>query len=113
MYGCGHNEELVGQVLNEGDNRSKVFIATKFGNAFDRQTKQLQYSVRGDPDYVRSSLEESLQRLNFPYVDLYYQHRVDPKTPIEDTIRTMDELRKQGKFKYLGMSECSAQTLRK
>ena len=71
--------ELIGQVLNEGDNRSKVFIATKFGYDFDRQTKHINFDVRGDAAYVETALKESLQRFNVPFIDLYYYHRVDVK----------------------------------
>merc|ERR1712093_36495 len=113
MYGAGHNEELIGEVLREGDNRSKVFLATKFGNTFDKEKRENTWQIKGSPDYVRSSLADSLERLGVDSVDLYYQHRVDRETPIEDTVKAMDELRKQGKFKYLGLSECSADTLRK
>lgn len=76
-YGCGANEELLGSVLNEPGNREKVFLATKFGSDFDRKTRQLKMQINGKPDYARSSLDESLKRLNLPYVDLYYLHRVD------------------------------------
>ena len=111
--GCGHNEEIIGQVLAEGDNRSKVFLATKFANDFDREKRVNNWTVRGDARYVRSSCEESLQRLGVKQIDLYYQHRVDPKVPIEETISAMKALQDEGKVKYLGMSECSAETLRK
>lgn len=113
MYGCGSNEELLGSVLNEPGNREKVFLATKFGNDFDRETRQLNWQINGKPDYARSSLDESLKRLNLPYVDLYYLHRVDPNVPIEETVAAMEEGRKAGKCKYLGISECSAETLRR
>lgn len=73
-----HNEELLGQVLAEPGNREKVFIATKFGGDFDRDKRQLNWQINGKPDYARQALEESLKRLNLPYVDLYYLHRVDP-----------------------------------
>lgn len=78
-YGCGANEELLGSVLNEPGNREKVFLATKFGNDFDRKTRQLNWQINGKPEYAKSSLDESLKRLGLPYVDLYYLHRVDSK----------------------------------
>jgi aryl-alcohol dehydrogenase-like predicted oxidoreductase len=73
----------------------------------------MKWQVDGRPEYVRSSCEESLQRLGVKQIDLYYQHRVDPKTPIEETIGEMEKLRQEGKIRYIGMSECSAETLRK
>ncbi|KIJ51716.1 hypothetical protein M422DRAFT_26487 [Sphaerobolus stellatus SS14] len=112
MYGCGHNETLIGSVLKEGDNRSKVFLATKFGQVFDRQTLKRTGEVRGDAAYVRQCAEESIVRLGTT-PDLFYQHRVDPNVSLEETYSTLEELRKEGKFKYIGISECSAETLRK
>ncbi|KAJ2959221.1 hypothetical protein NQZ79_g5316 [Umbelopsis isabellina] len=109
MYGCGRNEELIGKILPS--QRDKVFICTKFGNVRGPNGEFL--GVSGKPDYVRQQCEISLKRLNIDCIDLYYQHRVDPNTPIEDTIGAMAELVKEGKVKYLGMSECSAETLRR
>lgn len=96
-----------------GENRSKVFLATKFANNFDRNTREMTWNVRGDKAYVRSSCEESLQRLGIKQIDLYYQHRVDPKVPVEETMAEMVALQKEGKIKYIGISECSADTLRR
>lgn len=112
IYGSGHNEELIGAVLKEGDNRSKVFLATKFGNVFDPVTKKSSGQVRGDAAYIRECIDASLKRLGTT-PDLYYQHRVDPNVSLEETFTTLEQLRKEGKFKYIGMSEPSAETLRK
>jgi len=109
MYGCGHNEELIGKILKT--QRDKVFICTKFGNVRGPNAEFL--GVNGKPEYVRQQCELSLKRLNVDVIDLYYQHRVDPNTPIEETITAMAELVKEGKVRYLGMSECSAETLRR
>ncbi|RUS29112.1 aldo/keto reductase [Jimgerdemannia flammicorona] len=109
MYGMGKNEELLAKVLKT--RRSEVFLATKFGNVRGPNGEFL--GVNGTPEYVRQALEASLRRLQVDYVDLYYQHRVDPNVPIEDTVRAMAELVKEGKVRYLGLSECSAATLRR
>ncbi|KAG2172714.1 hypothetical protein INT43_000061 [Umbelopsis isabellina] len=109
MYGCGRNEDLIGKILPS--QRDKVFICTKFGNVRGPNGEFL--GVNGKPDYVRQQCDISLKRLNIDCIDLYYQHRVDPNTPIEETIGAMAELVKEGKVKYLGMSECSAETLRR
>ncbi|KAG0166873.1 hypothetical protein DFQ28_006810 [Apophysomyces sp. BC1034] len=109
VYGCGHNEQLIGRVLKH--NREKVFIATKFGCVRDDNGNFL--GVSGKPEYVRQQFEESIKRLGFSYVDLYYQHRVDKETPIEETVKAMAELVKEGRVRYLGLSECSAETLRR
>jgi aryl-alcohol dehydrogenase-like predicted oxidoreductase len=109
MYGCGRNEELLGKILKT--QRDKVFVCTKFGNVRGPNGEFL--GVDGKPEYVRQQCDISLKRLGINYIDLYYQHRVDPNTPIEETIGAMAELVKQGKVKYLGMSECSAETLRR
>src|SRR5947209_1553227 len=93
MYGVGHNEELVGRALK--GRRAGVILATKFGNVRGPNGEML--GIRGDPDYVRSACEASLKRLGTDVIDLYYQHRVDPKVPIEDTVGTMAELVRQGK----------------
>jgi len=113
IYGSGHNEELIGSVLKEGDNRSKVFLCTKFGNVFDAATRTPAGQIRGDGAYIREAIEASIKRLGTT-PDLYYQHRVDPNPDVlVDTYTTLEELRKEGKFKYIGISECSAETLRK
>ncbi|KAI9313671.1 aldo/keto reductase [Zopfochytrium polystomum] len=109
MYGSGANERLIAKVLKT--RRSEVFLCTKFGNVRGPNGEFL--GVRGDPDYVRECCKKSLERLEVDCIDLYYQHRVDPKTPIEDTVRAMAELVKEGKVKYLGLSEASAATIRR
>ncbi|RUP47652.1 aldo/keto reductase [Jimgerdemannia flammicorona] len=109
VYGIGKNEELLAKVLKT--RRSEVFLATKFGGVRAPDGKFL--GINGKPEYIRQALEASLNRLQVDYVDLYYQHRVDPSVPIEDTVRAMAELVKEGKVRYLGLSECSAATLRR
>ncbi len=109
MYGSGRNEELVGKALV--GNRDKVVLATKFGNV--RGPNGEFVGVRGDRQYVRACCEASLKRLQVDVIDLYYQHRVDPKVPIEETIGAMKELVEEGKVRYLGMSEASADTIKK
>jgi len=109
MYGVGHNEELVGRAIKE--RRKEVFLATKFGNV--RGNKGEFLGVNGNPEYVRSACEASLKRLGIETIDLYYQHRVDPNTPIEETVGAMAELVKQGKVRYLGLSEAAPATIRR
>jgi aryl-alcohol dehydrogenase-like predicted oxidoreductase len=109
MYGAGKNEELVGRAI--ADRRDKVVIATKFGIV--RSDNPQERTISGKPEYVRKACEASLRRLKVETIDLYYQHRVDPSTPIEETVGAMAELVKQGKVRYLGLSEASAQTLRR
>ena len=109
MYGLGKNEELVGRALRP--HRANVLIATKFGNV--RASDGSYKGVNGRPDYVRSCCDESLRRLGVDVIDLYYQHRVDTTVPIEDTIGAMSDLVRLGKVRYLGMSEASAQTIRR
>src|SRR3982751_1861074 len=108
MYGVGRNEELVGRAIK--DRRDEVFLATKFGNVRGENGEFL--GVRGDPDYVRSACEASLKRLNVEVIDLYYQHRVDPTVPIEDTVGEMARLKDEGKVRYLGLSEAAPRTIR-
>jgi len=115
VYGNGANEELVSKVLVE--NRDKIFIATKFGfrvrnNPADASGSGESY-IDGSPTYIRQAVEGSLRRLKIETIDLYYAHRVDPTTPIEETVGTMADLVKEGKVRYLGLSECSPETLRK
>jgi aryl-alcohol dehydrogenase-like predicted oxidoreductase len=105
----GLNEELVGRAI--AGRRDKVFIATKFGNV--RKPDGSFAGVSGRPEYVRQQCEKSLQRLGVEVIDLYYQHRVDPDTPIEETVGTMAELVAEGKVRYLGLSEASAATIRR
>ena len=108
VYGAGHNEELVGQVLRRY--RDKVIIATKFGNQVLPDGKR---AINGQPEYVRSACEASLKRLGVDHIDLYYQHRVDKNVPIEETVGAMADLVRQGKVRYLGLSEASAKTIRR
>ena len=107
MYGVGTNEELVGKAIK--GKRDKVVLATKFGNM--RGADGAFLGVNGKPDYVHKSCDESLKRLGVDVIDLYYQHRVDPNTPIEDTVGAMAELVKLGKVRYLGLSEAAATTI--
>ncbi len=109
IYGIGRNEELVGKAIR--DRRDKVFLATKFGNVRSPTGEFL--GVNGKADYVKKCCAASLQRLGVSHIDLYYQHRVDPQTPIEETVGAMAELVKQGKVRYLGLSEASPATLRR
>jgi aryl-alcohol dehydrogenase-like predicted oxidoreductase len=99
IYGLGSNEELVGKAIR--DRRGQIMLATKFGNV--RAADGTFVGVNGKPDYVRSACDASLRRLQVDVIDLYYQHRVDPKTPIEDTVGAMAELVKAGKVHYLGL----------
>ena len=109
MYGVGHNEKLVGEALK--GKRDKVFLATKFGNV--RGTDGSFLGVNGRPEYVRSACEASLKRLGIDTIDLYYQHRVDLETPIEETVGAMADLRREGKIRYLGLSEAGPATIRR
>jgi aryl-alcohol dehydrogenase-like predicted oxidoreductase len=110
MYGIGDNEELLGKTLR--GHRDQVFLATKFANIRKKDDPSF-FRVSGKPEYVREACDASLQRLGVDHIDLYYQHRVDPQTPIEDTVGAMAELVKAGKVKYLGLSEASAATIRR
>ncbi len=109
MYGPFVNEKLVGRAI--ADRRDEVLLATKFGNVRGEQGEF--NGIRGDAEYVRSACEASLQRLGVDHIDLYYQHRVDPKTPIEETVGAMAELVEQGKVRYLGLSEAAPDTIRR
>ncbi len=108
MYGVGDNEELVGKALKPY--RNKVIIATKFGNVRGKDGAML--GINGRPEYVRQACEASLKRLGIETIDLYYQHRVDPQTPIEETVGAMSRLVEEGKVRFLGLSEASVQTIR-
>ncbi|KAL1925059.1 uncharacterized protein VTP21DRAFT_4713 [Calcarisporiella thermophila] len=108
LYGIGHNEELLSKVLKT--RRNEVFLCTKFGFVVDEEGNR---TVCGTPEYVRAACEKSLKRLGVDTIDLYYQHRVDPNTPIEETVKAMAQLVKEGKVRYLGLSECSPETLRR
>jgi aryl-alcohol dehydrogenase-like predicted oxidoreductase len=110
VYGPHKNEELVGRAI--AGKRDQVLIATKFGIVRDPANPMLR-GVNGKPEYVRASCEGSLRRLNVDHIDLYYQHRVDPGTPIEETVAAMAQLAKEGKIRYIGLSEASPQTLRR
>src|SRR5881227_3240429 len=107
MYGPFTNEQLVGKAI--AGRRDEVVLATKFGN--ERRPGGSRVGVNGKPDYVRSACDASLQRLGVDHIDLYYQHRVDPTVPIEDTVGAMAELVKQGKVRYLGLSEAAPKTI--
>jgi Predicted oxidoreductases (related to aryl-alcohol dehydrogenases) len=115
IYGNGVNEELISKVLME--NRDKVFIATKFG--FRLRDNKGDVFVGGDnyvdasPKWMRQAVEDSLRRLKIETIDLYYAHRLDPNVPVEETVGAMAELVKEGKVRYLGLSECTAESLRK
>jgi aryl-alcohol dehydrogenase-like predicted oxidoreductase len=109
MYGVGSNERLVGRAL--ADRRDQAVIATKFGNV--RASDGTFLGVSGRPEYVRQACEASLMRLGIETIDLYYQHRVDPETPIEDTVGVMADLVRQGKVRYLGLSEAAPETIRR
>jgi aryl-alcohol dehydrogenase-like predicted oxidoreductase len=108
-YGAGQNEELVGRAI--AAKREDVFLATKFGNL--RNPDGTFKGVSGTPAYVKEACDASLKRLNVDVIDLFYQHRVDPATPIEDTIGALAELVKAGKIRYIGMSEAAPETLRR
>jgi aryl-alcohol dehydrogenase-like predicted oxidoreductase len=115
MYGNGKNEELISQVLVP--NRNKLFIATKFGFRFRSGVAGSSASpgtyVDGSPEWIKQAVEHSLNRLKIDTIDLYYAHRIDPTVPIEETVGAMADLVKQGKVRYLGLSEASAATIRK
>lgn len=106
IYGNGRNEELVSKVLKP--NRDKIFIATKFGFELNGSGK-----FNGSPAYLKNAVEDSLKRLNTDHIDLYYAHRIDPDVPVEEMVGAMAELVKEGKVRYLGLSEASANSLRK
>ena len=110
VYGYGDNEVLVGQAIR--GMRDKVFLATKFGIVRDKANPAVR-GVSGRPEYVRACCDASLKRLGVATIDLYYQHRVDPNVPIEETVGAMAELVKTGKVRYLGLSEASASTIRR
>jgi aryl-alcohol dehydrogenase-like predicted oxidoreductase len=110
VYGMGRNEELVGRAIER--RRNQVVIATKFGILRDPADPKAR-GTSGKPEYVQKACEASLKRLRIPVIDLYYQHRVDPDTPIEDTVGAMARLVEQGKVRYLGLSEAGPQTIRR
>jgi aryl-alcohol dehydrogenase-like predicted oxidoreductase len=113
MYGPYTNEELVGRFLRaDRGRRERVVLATKFGIVRDPVNPQIR-GISGKPDYVRSSCEGSLRRLGVETIDLYYLHRVDPDTPIEETVGAMARLVEEGKVRFLGLSEAGPETLRR
>ena len=109
IYGPYTNEKLIGKWFKDTGRRNEIFLATKFAN----KLQDGKAVIRGDAAYVKEACAASLERLGIDCIDLYYQHRVDSKTPIEETVTAMAELKKEGKIKYLGLSECSATTLRR
>src|SRR5580692_5921870 len=109
MYGTGRNEVLVGRAI--ADRRDRVVLATKFGNVRGPSGENL--GVRGDAAYVRQACDASLSRLGVDAIDLYYQHRVDTKVPIEETVGAMAELVRAGKVRHLGLSEAAVPTIRR
>ncbi|MGI2326895.1 aldo/keto reductase [Planococcus sp. YIM B11945] len=109
MYGVGANEELVGRAIK--NRRDRVVLATKFGNVRAEDGSFL--GISGHPDYVKQACDASLRRLGVDHIDLYYQHRVDPKVPIEETVGAMSDLVQAGKVRYLGLSEAGVQTIQK
>src|SRR5438045_7114501 len=109
MYGPFTNEQLVGRAIR--DRRDEVVLATKFGN--ERRDDGSRVGINGRPDYVKKACDASLQRLGVDHIDLYYQHRVDKDTPIEETVGAMADLVKTGKVRYLGLSEAAAKTIRR
>jgi len=109
IYGLGRNESLVGKAIRE--RRDQVVLATKFGNLRGKDGSWL--GVSGKPEYVRLCCDASLRRLGVDVIDLYYQHRVDPETPIEETVGAMAELVREGKVRYLGLSEAAPATIRR
>ncbi|MEV9498199.1 aldo/keto reductase [Aliarcobacter butzleri] len=114
IYGNGANEELISKILTK--NRDKVFIATKFGFRMKDETKDSfsgEVYIDCSAKHIKEAIEKSLKRLNTDVIDLYYAHRIDPNTPIEETIEAMAKLVKEGKIKYLGLSECTADELKK
>lgn len=110
MYGPETNEKLIGKWFKDTGRREEIFLCTKFGNVYQEGKRG---TVRGDAAYVKQACAASLERLGIDTIDLYYQHRVDDKTPIEETVTAMAELKKEGKIRYLGLSECSASTLKR
>ena len=109
MYGVGHNENLLGKAI--AGRRDRLVIATKFGNVRGPNGERL--GISGKPDYVKSACEASLKRLGVEVIDLYYQHRVDSETPIEDTVGAMADLVRAGKVRFLGLSEAAPDTIRR
>jgi aryl-alcohol dehydrogenase-like predicted oxidoreductase len=112
LYGNGRNEHLLKKAIIDTGQRDQVIIATKFSFVRDPETDAF-LGISGKPEYVKQACDRSLQRLGVDHIDLYYQHRVDPQTPIEDTVGAMAELVQAGKVRYLGLSEADADTIRR
>src|SRR5258708_2293192 len=110
VYGFGDNDLLVGKTIKPRSD--EVFLATKFAN-IRKKDDPIYWGISGKPEYVKQAFDASLKRLGLDYIDLYYQHRVDPQVPIEDTVGAMAELVKAGKIKYLGLSEAAPATIRR
>lgn len=110
LYGPLHNERLIAKAIK--GNRDSYIIATKFGYEID-DNEQLTWKINGEKDYVKKAVERSLQNLGTDHIDLYYLHRLDPNTPVEETVTAMAELVKEGKVGYIGLSEVSSETIRK
>lgn len=119
MYGAGKNELLLAHVLK--DRRAEVFLATKFANVYDRSLTSHRdlvdsgapFIVDGTPEYVHKCVDKSLERLGVDHIDLYYQHRIDPRVPVEETVGAMAQLVEQGKVRYIGISEAKESTVRR
>ena len=111
FYAGGENEKLISKVLKP--NRNKIFIATKFGFKYTQNVNYFASKVDGSPEWMRQAVELSLQRLGIDCIDLYYVHRIDPKVPVEETIGAMADLVKEGKIKYIGVSEASTESINK
>jgi len=111
FYGNGENEKLIAKVLK--DNRDKIFLATKFGFRAEPGVEYFNTRIDCSPEWIKQAVELSLMRLKTDYIDLYYAHRIDPNVPIEETIGAMADLVREGKVRYLGLSEASATTIRK
>jgi len=109
IYGSGHNEELLGRAL--GKRRGGIVLASKFGNRLDREQSGRRHD--GSPAYARKAVEDSLRRLNVEHIDLHYLHRVDPQTPIEDTVGELSRLKEEGKIGAIGLSEAPADIIRR
>lgn len=110
LYGPLHNERLIAKAIK--GNRDQYIIATKFGFEID-DNEQLTWQINGQKDYVKKAIERSLKNLGTDYIDLYYLHRLDPNTPVEETVGAMGDLVKEGKVGYIGLSEVSSETIRK
>jgi aryl-alcohol dehydrogenase-like predicted oxidoreductase len=110
----GDNEDLLGKWFAANpDKRQDVFLSTKFAIRGNPKEGMKGLTIDSSPEYCKQAIQKSLKRLGLPYVDIYYVHRVDKKTPIEKTMQAMIELKNEGKIKYIGLSECSADTIRR